>query len=115
MWRIGARLDQAERYRRAEWHYSYFQGGGLVRSLMSRWGGTKRLTDQSSPLVDGHKKEHHCAMTDHITSPEPHHSPYAHMSDEDLTVAYERVAADPDSTEAPAILAELTHRGIAKA
>ena len=52
-------------------------------------------------------------MSDHLTSPEPHRGPYAHMSDDDLTAAYERCGADPDSEEASAILAELTHRGIA--
>ena len=38
-------LRYARRRRREAWH-RYFHGGGLIRTLMSRWSRTARLTDQ---------------------------------------------------------------------
>jgi predicted nucleotidyltransferase len=52
--------------------------------------------------------------SDHLTSPDPNRSPYAHTSDEDLLAAYERVAADPDAPDAPVMLAEMQRRGLAE-
>ncbi len=30
-----------------EWHVDYYQKGGLIRALMSRWRGQPRLVDRS--------------------------------------------------------------------
>jgi hypothetical protein len=49
----------------------------------------------------------------HIESPDPHRGPYGCMTDDVLIAAYERVAVDPDNTEAPFLLAEMVHRGLA--
>ncbi len=37
-------IERAERRRRSRWWHDYFHGGGLVRALMQRWSGPKRLT-----------------------------------------------------------------------
>jgi hypothetical protein len=41
-----ARAERRERERRRAAWRAYFQGGGLIRSLMARWARTPRLTDQ---------------------------------------------------------------------
>lgn len=45
---LALRYDRRlQRRRAAEWHDAYFRRGGLVRTLMARWGrGPARLTDQ---------------------------------------------------------------------
>jgi hypothetical protein len=47
------RYDRRLQQRRAsEWHDAYFRRGGLVRTLMSRWGrGPARLTDQRDDVA----------------------------------------------------------------
>ncbi len=42
-----------EKKRLVRWQNDYFQGGGLVRTLMSRWSRQHRLTDQRGPVNDG--------------------------------------------------------------
>jgi len=45
--------SQRDAHRRDAEHRAYFQQGGLIRTLMSRWGrGTPRLTDQRRSTDD---------------------------------------------------------------
>jgi len=37
-------MERAERHRRSRWWREYFHDGGLIRVLMRRWNGPKRLT-----------------------------------------------------------------------
>ena len=48
---VTARKDRARRH--ADWHRRYYQEGGLIRTLISRWKSAPKLTFQPLATEDG--------------------------------------------------------------